>query len=119
MATVRRISVAVATLLLAAAFTFFGWFKTFAPIATLAEHRAWTLALPEWVGRLGGASELVAAAALLVGLKYARLGRAAAVYLVVNQLAAAAVHLSRGEGDALPQNAVLIALCLLALTYRR
>ncbi len=114
-----RLALAVVTtltaLLLAAFFGFVGYMKTFASLTTLAQHHAWTVALPEWLGRVVGVSELLCAAGLLAALslrgKLAWAERIAAV-LIVNQAAAAAVHLSRSETDALPQNAVLIVLIL-------
>ena len=115
-----RLSLAVATTLaalpLAAFFGFVGYMKTFAPLATLAQHHAWTVALPEWLGRAVGMSELLCAAALLAALalrgKLVWAERAAAL-LVINQIAAATVHLMRGEADALPQNGVLIGLLVI------
>lgn len=87
---------------LAAFFAFVGWNKAFAPLADLARHGAWTVHLPQWLGRAVGGSELACAALLLV--------------LVANQACAAAVHLAHGEAAALPQNAVLMAL-LIALAW--
>jgi hypothetical protein len=102
-------------LLLAAFFAFVGYHKAFAPLAELAQHRVWTLALPEWLGRTIGWSELLLAA-ILLSIAVPRLrawAGTAALLLVINQLAAAAVHWSRAETDALPQNAVLVALLVL------
>ncbi|MFL9840430.1 DoxX family protein [Sphingomonas sp. ST-64] len=103
----------IVALLLALAFAFFGYFKTFASLSVLAQHHAWTLVLPVAAGRLVGVTELVAALALLLGAiaaRWHRVARGAAIYLIVNQACAAAVHLARGETAALPQNAVLAAL---------
>lgn len=85
-AVLRKGAAAMLALLLAAFFGFVGWNKAFAPLAELARHGAWTVHLPEWLGRLVGWSELALAAAL--------------------------VHLARGETAALPQNAVLIVILL-------
>jgi peptidoglycan/LPS O-acetylase OafA/YrhL len=95
------LAIPIATLL-AAFFAFVGYHKAFAPVAELAQHRVWTLALPEWAGRLVGWSELL--------LRLRLWAAGAALLLIVNQAAAAAVHWSSGEGDALPQNAVLVVL---------
>jgi hypothetical protein len=105
------LAIVVATLL-AAFFAFVGYHKAFAPLAELAQHRVWTLALPEWAGRAVGWSELLLAAVLLgFALPRLRLWAAgAALLLIINQCVAAAVHWSSGEGDALPQNAVLVLL---------
>ncbi len=108
-----RLLLIMGALPLAAFFAFVGWFKTFAPLATLAEHLAWTLALPVALGRSIGATELLAAGALAVGSLWPgheRWALAAALYLIANQACAALVHLQRGEAGALPQNAVLAAL---------
>jgi DoxX-like family len=108
----RRFAIAVPVALLAAFFGFVGWNKAFAPLAELARHGAWTVHLPEWLGRLIGWSEMAMAAALLAALapRWRHLARIAAWLLIVNQLAAAAVHFSHGETAAMPQNAVLIAV---------
>ena len=113
----RHVLIAIAavalTVPLAAFFCFVGYMKSFAPLSTLEQHHAWTTALPAWLGRMVGASELACAAALVLGLVWsAKRGwaRIAAAVLVVNQIAAAAVHQSRGESEALPQNLVLILM---------
>lgn len=108
------LAIMVATLL-AAFFAFVGYHKAFASPADLAQHKVWTLALPEWAGRLVGWSELLLAAVLL-GFAVPRLrflAAGAAALLIVNQFAAGVVHWLRGEADALPQNSVLIALLAL------
>ncbi|MDE2434953.1 MAG: DoxX family protein [Sphingomonadales bacterium] len=99
-------------MLLALFFAFVGWNKAFASLSVLAQHHAWTVFLPEWLGRLVGWSEMILAAFLLSVLvpRRSRMTAIAAMALVANQLAAAAVHLTYGETGALPQNAVLIAL---------
>lgn len=115
MAIARRIAVAMIALPLAAFFAFVGYFKCFASLATLAEHHAWTVALPEWIGRIVGASELAAAAGLTAGMVRPAAIRWAAGYLIVNQACAALVHLASGEAAALPQNAAIAALCIAAI----
>lgn len=107
---------------LAAFFGFVGWMKASAPIAMLAQHGAWTVRIPEPLGRAVGVSEIVCALLLLIGLlpRRARIGAASAVVLIVNQLLAAAVHVGAGEAHALPQNGVLIAaLSVVAWLSRR
>ncbi len=111
----RVASLAIAALL-ALFFAFVGGNKAFAPLADLARHGAWTVHLPEALGRVVGWSEMILAAALLV--PRTRVG--AALALVVNQIVATGVHLAHGETAALPQNAVLIAaLGLVAALSRR
>ena len=111
----RRLVVVVAGLPLGAFFAFVGWYKAFAPVADLARFHAWTLFLPVGAGRLVGWSEMACALALVAGQwpRLGRLARASALILIVNQIAAAAVHARHGETAALPQNAVLIALLAL------
>jgi uncharacterized membrane protein YphA (DoxX/SURF4 family) len=109
---VCRALIAVLSVPLALFFAFVGWNKAFAALADLARYGSWTVYLPEWLGRIVGWSELLLAIGLLAGMLSDRrkLGQIAAVLLVVNQLAAAAVHFAEGETAALPQNAVLIVL---------
>jgi DoxX-like family len=113
---VCRALIAVLCIALAAFFGFVGWNKAFAPLEDLARYHAWTVYLPEWLGRLVGWSEMVLALGLLLILVPARrsLARIAALALIANQLCAAAVHALHGETAALPQNALLIALLTLA-----
>ncbi|WP_294262922.1 DoxX family protein [uncultured Sphingomonas sp.] len=122
MAIVRMALRILLSLPLAAFFAFVGWMKASAPVETLAQHGAWTVRIPEPLGRAVGVSEIVCALLLLGGLLpgRARVGAASAMILIVNQMIAAAVHASAGEGHALPQNAVLIAaLALVAWLSRR
>lgn len=96
-------------------FAFVGWNKAFAPLGELARHRAWTIHLPETLGRVIGWSEMLFALGLLCAF-VPRLRRFAPLFaflLIVNQLAAAAVHASLGEFDALPPNAGLVLLLAL------
>lgn len=111
-AVLRKGAAAMLALLLAAFFGFVGWNKALAPLADLARHGAWTVHLPEWLGRLVGWSELALAAALLAVPVRPSIARIAALALVANQIAAGLVHLARGETAALPQNAVLIVMLL-------
>jgi putative copper export protein len=109
------------SLLLALFFAFVGWMKTTAPLELLAAHHAWTVHLPEAVGRIVGVSELVCALLLIAGLvpAYRRPGSSTAAVLIVNQTAAALAHAGHGEMEALPQNAVLTALCASAILLHR
>lgn len=111
MAIVRTALRILLSLPLAAFFGFVGWMKASAPLATLAQHGAWTVRLPEALGRVVGVSEIACALLLLVGLlpRRARIGAASALLLIANQGVAAAVHAGAGESHALPQNAVLVA----------
>lgn len=113
----------IASMLLAAFFAFVGYWKALGPIEALAEHHAWVAGWPAWLARTVGWSELACAAALVAAAAAGLRGLAfwAAIVLIVNQLAALAVHASRGEAAAAgPQNLALIAMLgLVALqTYR-
>jgi hypothetical protein len=106
---------AVVAVLIAACFAFVGYNKAFASLADLTRYGSWTIWLPETIGRLVGWSEMLCAVGLLCIFiaRYRHLARVAALLLIVNQLAAAAVHATHGETSALPQNVVLIALLAL------
>lgn len=118
-----RIVARIAALLLAAAFGFFGYFKSVAPRAVLEQHHAWTTALPELLGRAVGLSELLAAALLVIFGAIlparARVAAGVALYAIVNQVCAALVHVVREEVAALPQNAVRAGLALLIIAAAR
>lgn len=118
-----RILARMAALLLAAAFVFFGYFKSFAPRAVLEQHHAWTTALPDLIGRAVGLSELLAAALLLIfgaiRPDRRRIVVGVALYAIANQGCAALVHIMRGESAALPQNVVLAGLALLLIAATR
>lgn len=118
---VCRALIAALCVLLALFFAFVGWNKAFAPLEALAQHHSWTVFLPEWLGRVIGWSEMILAAGLLAALVPARrrFARLAALALIANQIAAAAIHALHGEAAALPQNAVLIALLALAAHSQR
>ncbi len=123
MASGVRIIARIAALLLAAAFGFFGYFKSFAPRAVLEQHHAWTTALPDLAARVVGLSELLAAALLLIFgailLTRRRVTAGVALYVIANQGCAAFVHIARGETGALPQNAMLAGLALLIILASR
>lgn len=109
---VGRALIAALCVFLALFFGFVGWNKAFASLEDLARHGAWTVHLPEGLGRAVGISEILLAiglpALLLPGRE--RLARWSAVLLIANQSCAALVHAVQGETAALPQNAVLIVL---------
>lgn len=113
MTTTLRVLSWIACALLAAFFGFVGYWKALGPIEALAAHHAWVAGGPDWFARTVGWSELVCAAAL-VGSSIAGLSRAVfwtALVLMVNQLAALVVHVSRSEAVAAgPQNLVILTL---------
>ena len=102
----KRLAGFVLALVLAAFFAFVGWNKAFASLADLASYHAWTIWLPEALGRIVGWSEMACAVLLLIP----RTRPWAALLLIANQLVAAGFHAAHGEAAALPQNAVLIAM---------
>ena len=118
-----RILARVTALLLAAAFGFFGYFKSFAPRALLEQHHAWTTALPDLLGRAVGVSELAAAVVLLIfgaiQPERRRIVTGVALYAIANQACAALIHLTRSETAALPQNAMLAGLAVLLIAAAR
>lgn len=111
MVILRRIVAAVLAIGLAVFFAFVGWNKAFASLDDLARYHAWTVYLPETLGRAVGWSELATAAGLLGALIPSgwAIGRVCALTLILNQIVAALVHVAHGESGALPQNAVLVA----------
>ncbi len=107
-----------ARVLLAAFFGFVGYWKARGPLEMLAEHRAWVAGFPAGFARVVGWSEILLGL-LLLAVASPRLRPAAgwaAVLLLINQVFAAWVHAARREFDALPQNAVIIALLALIIT---
>jgi uncharacterized membrane protein YphA (DoxX/SURF4 family) len=121
--SVCRALIAVLCLPLALFFAFVGWNKAFASLNDLAHYGAWTVHVPETLGRIIGASEMLFAATLLAGLlsRGLQIAQIAALALVANQLIAAFIHARHGETGALPQNGILIAALLGVawLTHRK
>ncbi|MDF8333785.1 DoxX family protein [Novosphingobium cyanobacteriorum] len=106
---------------LTALFAFVGWYKAFAPIPELAEHHAWTVWLPEGLGRLVGWSEM-ACALVLPGVVHPRtraFAAGGAMILVANQMIAAVFHIRHAELASLPQNAVITALAAGVIFFSR
>lgn len=118
---VCRALIAALCVILSLFFAFVGWNKAFASLADLARYGSWTVHLPEWLGRIVGWSEMVLALGLIAGLLPGkrRLALISALALVLNQIAAALVHLAQGETGALPQNGVLIVMLLLVARAMR
>ena len=107
-----------------AAFSLFvGWNKAFAPLTVLAKHSAWTIHLPVVAGRALGWLEILAATTLLAALLVPRLSRAgmyAAIWITLNNIVAAIVHVIFAEWHTLPQSAVVITLCtIMVLLFAR
>ncbi|QNE07562.1 DoxX family protein [Croceicoccus marinus] len=117
------VALALLVIPIAAFSLFVGWNKAFAPLSVLAQHSAWTIHLPVVVGRAIGLLELVAAAILLIALfvpRFSRAGMYAAIWITLNNIVAAIVHVIFAEWHTLPQSAVVITLCtIMVLLFAR
>lgn len=115
---IMRLAALVAlTLLIALFHGFVGANKALAPREVLAEHTAWTIHLPDVVGRAIGWIEIAMAAALLVALirpGLARLGMWICIAFVMLEGISSFVHYRHGELSMLPQNAMSSLLTALA-----
>ncbi|UVO53094.1 DoxX family protein [Sphingomonas sp. SUN039] len=118
---VRTLLCAVLALPLAAFFAFVGWHKAFSPLAELVKHGAYTVHLPEWLGRIAGVTEMLCALALLAGIvpRWRVAAKWGAVYVFVSQIVAGTIHILYGETHSLPANgqrmamaAALFAVCV-------
>lgn len=115
-ALLRLVLIAALTLFLGAFHAFVGWHKAFAPREELLEHTAWTVHLPEWLGKLVGWVELGLVAALLVALlrpRYSRIGQLACYAIIALELISTATHQITQDGASLSQNLVSILLTAL------
>jgi hypothetical protein len=102
--------------LLFIAFGMAGLLKLGSPLDQLAQKMSWVSALPPWVVRFIGLSELSGALGMVLpSLTRIRPGLTAlaGLGLAVVMLLAAALHLSRGELNHLPVNLVLGGLAAL------
>jgi DoxX-like family len=117
-----NIALWAAQLLLAAAFGLFGAMKATQPVDQLATMMKWVPTMSPLFVRTLGTFEVLGAIGLvlpwLTGIR-PKLTIAAAICFVVLQLLAVALHVTRGEFDALGLNAVLIALAAFVLWGRR
>jgi len=101
---------------------FVGYNKALAPIEVLREHSAWTIHLPVLLGRFIGWAELLAATLLIGGLGIRHLARAgyfSAIWITLNHMVAAVVHVMHEEWHTLTQSAVVITLCLVMVALYR
>lgn len=95
------------SLLLSAFHAFVGWHKTFSSREELLRHTAWTVHLPEWLGKLVGVIEMALAVALIVSLLrsgFSRLGQLACYGFIALELISTATHQITRDGASLPQN---------------
>ncbi len=118
---VRTLLCTALALPLAAFFAFVGWHKAFSPMSVLAKHSAFTVHLPESLGRFVGATEMLCALALLAGIvpRWRVAAKWGAVYVFVSQIVAGTIHIRYGELHVLPANgrwmamaAALFAVCI-------
>ncbi len=112
---------AVLAIPLATFFAFVGYYKAFAPLAELAKHNAFTVHLPELLGRGIGWIEIACALALLAGIVWHRAGPAqfaAALFQIAEQGLSSVIHAQHGEEAMLPQNALLVLLLALVAATR-
>jgi hypothetical protein len=90
-----------------------GFMKLTQPIPELAAMMGWPGVMPEAVVRFVGLAELAGAAGLILPMLTGILPRLtvlAALGLVLLQLSAMVLHVSRGEFEVLPVNLVLLGL---------
>ncbi len=110
------IGIWVAQGLLAIAFGMAGVMKTFTPIDELAQKLPWASSAPSLLVRFIGVSELAGALGLILAAAtrlWPMLTPIAALGLMVIMVLAAGFHILRGEGQAVPINAVLGGLAAL------
>ncbi|MFN3456833.1 MAG: DoxX family protein [Novosphingobium sp.] len=112
-ALVRLALTLALTLLLSAFHAFVGWHKTFSSREELIKHTAWTVHLPDWLGKLVGVIEMGLVAAMLVALlrpRFSRVGQLACYGFIVLELVSTATHQITQDGASLSQNLVSILL---------
>lgn len=101
------------TLLLGAFHGFVGWHKLFSSREELMLHKAWTVHIPDVVGRAVGMAEIVLTAALLVALvrpSLARLGLWSCGAFIALEIVSTITHQVSRDGAPLAQNLLSIAL---------
>lgn len=116
------ISLWVAQLLLALAFGAAGVWKSFTPMAELAEAMNWVAASPDWLVRFIGIVEIAGALGMILPAAtriLPFLTPLAALGFAVIQVLAIGVHASLGEtAGTLPVNLVLLALAVFVVWGR-
>lgn len=111
-----------AQVLLAALYGMVGFMKLTQPIPELTAMMGWPGLVPAAFVRFVGFAELAGAIGLILPMLTKikrRLTILAALGFVVLQLAAMALHISRGEFSVLPVNIVLLALAAFVMLGRR
>ena len=114
MSALVRLSLMVPlTVLLSAFHGFVGWHKTFSSREELLRHTAWTVHLPEWLGKVVGVIEMILVIALLVALlrpRFSRIGQLACYAFIALEAVSTAIHQITNDGASLTQNIVSILL---------
>lgn len=109
-----------AQLFVGISFGVIAWMKLVTPIPALAAMWPWTGEYPEAMVRGLGIIDLAGGLGIILpGLTRIRLNLAAAVGCAVLQICAMTFHLSRGEAEAVPINAVFLVLSLFVVWGRR
>lgn len=101
------------TVLLSAFHGFVGWHKTFSSREELLRHTAWTVHLPEWLGKVVGVIEMILVIALLVALlrpRFSRIGQLACYAFIALEAVSTAIHQITNDGASLTQNIVSMLL---------
>jgi hypothetical protein len=112
-ALVRLLLILPLTVILSAFHAFVGWHKTMSSRQELLKHTAWTVHLPEWLGRLVGVVEMGLVVALLAALlrpRFSSIGVAACNGFIVLEVLSTITHQITADGASLPQNIVSILL---------
>ena len=108
-----HIALWVVQILLAGSFLVGGSFRGFAPMEVLAAQIPWVPAVPAWVTRLSGISEVFGALGLILPTATRIkpiLTPISACCLIVVMVLAAGLHASRGEYPFIAVNVMFIAL---------
>lgn len=112
-ALLRLALIIALTFLLSAFHVFVGWHKTFSSREELLRHTAWTVHLPEWLGKVVGVIEMILVIALLVALlrpRFSRIGQLACYAFIALEAVSTAIHQITNDGASLVQNIASILL---------
>jgi hypothetical protein len=107
--------------LVAAAYLLAGGMKATQPLDTLSKQMTWVNAVPAGFVRFIGVAELLGAVGLILPLATGILPWltvAAAIGLVIVQVGAIGVHLSRHETTRIPVNVILLLLAVFIIIGR-
>lgn len=116
-----NIALWIAQGLLALAYLMAGALKATRPIDQLSKSMTWVANAPVGFVRFIGVAELLGSAGLILPMVTGILPWltvAAAIGLVIVQVSAAVFHFSRGEGNRVPMNVVLLLLALFVFIGR-